>query len=459
MTSRPGLRGRLALVASVITFAVAYIAHASMIHAYGVEVPFWDQWAAEGALVLKPWAEGTLTWSSMLGPWNEHRIFFSRLVTLAMYEMAGERWAVMPTEYVNAAIYALTPAFLVAFVARSGAPRKQKALMALAIIIFSVLPHGWENTLGAFQNQFYFMLLVTVAGLGLAAFGRPTLATSLTLIVLAMLSDLIMAPAILTGPAVAVVLLARAWSGSLSWRRALGCSAILLAVFVGSYLTTAKVAGHTALHAQTMHEAVHVAMLVASWPTVSPAIGAVVLWIPSIAGFWMICRRRWTDPFDLMMLGAATWVAAQIVGIALSRGHDMLVVTPRYTDVLALGVLANIWFAVRLAGFATDGNTRLAARIPLILLSLLVTRGYIATWDSTQEQMANRRDLSLMFQTHVHAYLETGLAEELVQPPSMLPLPDGAVLKQLLDDSTIHKMLVGPAQVANKEPGHASGNK
>ena len=169
MTLETRIGRRLTAIAVVIAFVAAVVAHATMVHAFGVEVPFGDQWGAEGLYLLKPWAEGHLGFSDLFIPWNEHRIVFSRIVSILIYEGSAKTWSVMRTMYFNTLIYACIPALLIYFVGRSDASRRQKAAMACVIVLFAILPYGWENTLGAFQNSFYFMILLAIGGTGMAA--------------------------------------------------------------------------------------------------------------------------------------------------------------------------------------------------------------------------------------------------------------------------------------------------
>ncbi|WP_266169944.1 hypothetical protein [Dyella subtropica] len=443
MTRYARIGGRLTALAAVMTCIIAALAHAAYVHLYGVEVPYWDQWGAEGLYLLKPWAEGQLTWQHLVAPWNEHRIMFTRVISIALYEASGKTWSVLRTEYFNTFLYALIPSLMMMYVGRSDATRKEKALMALAIVTIAVLPYGWENTLGAFQNQFYLMILGTLAGVGLAAFGRPSIANLVVMVGIAATSILTMGPGIVAGPAIGLVLVSRAWLSRIPWTRALVTSAALLVVTSFGYLLTPQLPNQAALHAQDFRELIHALLITAGWPASSPRAGAVLIWLPALVGAWMIFRRRWDGTLDVLMLGLAAWTAVQIVEIAVSRGHGMAVVTPRYTDILVMGLLANLWFGIRVAGWTNAHPiTALVRRIPVLLLVLVMTQGFLSSAPVDSANMAERRDQSLMQQTHVQAYLQTGIPAELDQPVPAIPLPDPAALRATLGDPTIRGMLI-----------------
>src|ERR1700748_2717758 len=61
-----------------------------MVSHYGTSLPINDQWGGEGFYLLKPWYEGRLTFAALLAPHNEHRVFFSRLLTLTLTAGNGQ---------------------------------------------------------------------------------------------------------------------------------------------------------------------------------------------------------------------------------------------------------------------------------------------------------------------------------------------------------------------------------
>jgi hypothetical protein len=53
-----------------------------MIACYGSPTPFWDQWDAEAAGLYPNFLSGTLNFSDLIAPHNEHRILMTRLWSL-----------------------------------------------------------------------------------------------------------------------------------------------------------------------------------------------------------------------------------------------------------------------------------------------------------------------------------------------------------------------------------------
>lgn len=439
MSASGQLGRRLSLGAVAMTFLVAFLAHAAYVHVYGVGIPIWDEWVGEGYGLLKPWTEGHLTLASFMAPWNEHRIVFSRVVSIVAFELSGGAWSVMDLQYINAWLYALIPSLLMLVVVRAPVSRRAKLGTAIIVLLIAVLPYAWENTLGAFQNQFYFTILSVLAVCIVAANGTLSLSRAAILAIVAALAILTMAPGIVTGATAAFVLLCRGWLGQLGWRRVLPAAAILLSISVAGYASTPVVAAHQAMHAASLLEFAHVFVRTMAWPATSSHAGFIICWLPTAVAAWMIFCRRWGTSADTVMLGVAAWTTVQAAGIALSRGHDFVSITPRYLDVLVLGVVANTWFAMRLASHTPAGILR---GVPAFLFGLVIAQGFIIGTDESNRSMVERRNQLFMQQTHVSAYLRTGVPAELDQPVPAGSLPNPADMRQILDDPTMRKMLV-----------------
>ena len=90
-------RSALAWLAIAIPACVAL----DYIWRFGVDVPFWDQWQL--VPYLEDWANGTLNAAKLFAQHNEHRIFFPRLVMIALAQISAwntrvemfASWAIM----------------------------------------------------------------------------------------------------------------------------------------------------------------------------------------------------------------------------------------------------------------------------------------------------------------------------------------------------------------------------
>ena len=136
-----------------------------LIGATPTTTPVWDQWDGEAALFV-PFANCSLTWDTMFGLHNEHRIFFTRLLALDLL-VVNKQWDPRLEQVANAVIHTLTAA-LVALMFWIVAGRKWLDLLVVLAAVAFALPFAWENTLIGFQSAFYFLLLFSMLSLWLA---------------------------------------------------------------------------------------------------------------------------------------------------------------------------------------------------------------------------------------------------------------------------------------------------
>jgi len=75
---------RLSRLFAVVAFILLLFgAKLWLIDHYGNPTPFWDQWDGEAANLYAPFLEGTLRFQDLFAAHNEHRIFTTRLLSLA----------------------------------------------------------------------------------------------------------------------------------------------------------------------------------------------------------------------------------------------------------------------------------------------------------------------------------------------------------------------------------------
>src|SRR5262249_55217188 len=145
-------------------FLVVFSAKLLFLGSYHVTVPYWDEWVM-GADLFRPYHDCSLGWSQMFRLHNEHRVFFTRLLSLALLVVDGQ-WDPRLQQVVDAAIHALTAGVLAAMLWRASGRRHLLTLLGVCVVTFA-LPFSWENTLLGFQSQFYFQLLFFVLALRL----------------------------------------------------------------------------------------------------------------------------------------------------------------------------------------------------------------------------------------------------------------------------------------------------
>jgi hypothetical protein len=70
-------------------FLILLGTRALLISYAGSPTPFLDEWEADGARLLLPYIQGDLTLSDLFIPLNEHRIFFTKLLVLLIFNVSG----------------------------------------------------------------------------------------------------------------------------------------------------------------------------------------------------------------------------------------------------------------------------------------------------------------------------------------------------------------------------------
>lgn len=440
----------------LVLAALVIGARAVLVGGFGHALPFWDQWDAEAATWLKPWSQGELTLAHLLAAHNEHRIAWSRLWSLLWFEANGGRWdnlvLALANTLLSGALAALTYGLL-----RGGlATRTARGLCFVLVLLLAVIPFGWENLLVGFQSQFQFLALFALLLLAAAAHLRDRPAAAPVLWGLALLGLPTMATGVLAPVAAGGVLVLRVWAGQ--WRVVPAAVAVagLAVISLAGLALVPTMPHHQGMHPESLAEGLRALGRVLAWPVPRGWWVVPVLWLPTGVFCWRLWRERKASAADWIALGLAAWVLLQAVAITWSRGQGLDMPPSRYTDLLAFGVVANGWFALRAwEKTATSGEdarwprrTALGmAAIWLVGVSLGLGRGLPAhdhalherSWFS-DEQRANVRE-----------YLASGDAGTLHVPPLYIPYPHADDLAGFLSDPVIRAML--PATLVDGDAG------
>ncbi|MBZ2495560.1 hypothetical protein [Xanthomonas perforans] len=100
------------------TFVVLATSRFMLLMAAGSSVPFWDQWGGENA-IFSAFQNGSLTWQQLLSAHNEHRIFWTRLLTIILFNVNGQQWDNQLEAVVSSGIYCVALTIPVLFAAQA----------------------------------------------------------------------------------------------------------------------------------------------------------------------------------------------------------------------------------------------------------------------------------------------------------------------------------------------------
>ena len=433
-----GHRPWLACLAIAI---LACIARLLYVQHFATAMPFWDQWDAEGAYLLKPWADGNLKMIDLIRAHNEHRVLPSRLLTLASYIGTGQ-WNNIFEARTNAFLYALIPAALTWQAFREERNLSLRLMLALVALALALHPFGWENFLVGFQSQFYFLILFSIAAVSLAATRHENIIAIFIVVVLSIFAALTMASGVLTPVAAAFTYIIACHR--LPGRRwpAYAGSMVLLALAVFAYTRMPVIPQHQAMRAQSLLDLLDASSHVLGWPIIGYHWAALWIWLPGLVGLGMLVFRRTGTRTDIAMAGFYAWSAAQGLAIAFGRGHGLIDLSSRYSELLVPGLFANAWFALRLVGWMPR-PTWLRAAV------LVVMAGFVATFlgglgvrtKDDWRAMQGRHDATELQSRNAMHYLNTGAPAALDVAFFELPYPNVDRLRTLLDDPTIRSLL------------------
>ncbi|WP_284567584.1 hypothetical protein [Xanthomonas graminis] len=431
----------------LIAVAVGLIALAARllyIQYFAVSMPFWDQWDAEGDHLLKPLLSGSLSLADLLHAHNEHRILPTRLVTLASYLATGQ-WNNIYEARISAAIYAMIPAILVWHGMRIGPSLRSRVLLIAVATCAAVLPYSWENFLVGFQSQFYFLILFAILAVSLAAAMHDNIIAIGGVVVLCVISALTMASGLLTPVAAALTyaLAARLLPGR-RWPSVLAIC-LLMAIAVLAYKSMPVIPEHAVMRSQSALELFGGLTRVLSWPVRGMHVPALLLWLPGVLGLALTLHARPAGKTDITMAGLLAWGGLQAAAIAYGRGHDLVELSPRYTEILIPGLFANAWFAIRLLqlrhsvpALVQRGTYAVAA-----LFTLTLFGGWAERFHVDMEALRARHEATQAQAQSVLYYIASkdDVTFESGQLP--LPYPNSQRLHQLLQDPYLLQALSG----------------
>jgi hypothetical protein len=297
-------------------------------------------------------------------------------------------------------------------------------------------------------------MLFTTGGIALAAI-RPSSAFAGALAVaLALASALTLASGLITAVAVAFVYAVNYRLEKVDGYRTTIAISALMTVAILALRTMPVVAGHAELRAAGIVELVDAYSHVMGWPIAGYHWAIFPLWLPTLVALAFTWRRRLISSVDVAMLGMAAWTAMQALSIAYGRGHELIEVSSRYTDLLLLGLVANAWLAARIVARAQGTRWLLPTGIVAFGYVCAFAGGHLSRYDSDKAAMVERHDQTLVQARNVEAYLNDGDPRHLDQPHFQIPYPNAARLKSLLDDPTIRQSLTRPRH-AGSNAGHS----
>ena len=422
-----------------------------LIHSYGNDTPFWDQWDAEAAELYEPFLQGRLTWGDLFAAHNEHRILTTRLLGLLLLSLNGA-WSPLLEMVVNASLHIAVLAVTVWLVARSivdgehadAISKVTLALLVFATVLFAV-PYAWENTLAGFQAQFYFVLLFSVLSIWLLLRNLVFSPGWWGGVFLAVVAYFSLASGVFALAAVVGTYVLRCVRNPVSRREVAGVF-VLCAFFVAGALWTPVIASHASLKASNVGQLIGAMGQALAWPAQSSQSSGQ--WLMSVArnAPWIIFavvvlwRRTPRTSSHWFLVAMGVWIAGQAAGVSYGRAADVL--ASRYLDLHSMALLIN--FAALLAIWSmTSDRWRALLGFACTAWLVLTLVALSSRMDSgIRTSLSGKNASSLMQEANLQSYLSSGDREVLRKLPFFhLPYPSADRLANLLESEILRGIL------------------
>jgi hypothetical protein len=376
--------------------------------------PYYDQWTAETPL-YRAYLDGRLSWHEMLAPHNEHRIFFSRLLFLALLEFSGT-WNVVVQMVVNALMHLAVLLALAWLLRRLIAPA-HAALFALMLVLAYAIPFDWENLLWGFQSQFYFLLGLSLAATVLLTERAPFTPGWFLGLVVAGLSMLAMSSGAVTPIAAAAFVGGQIIVGARTRAPREIAGLVTLLAFGAVLLSfTVTVPAHAVLKARGPLAFAQALITISEWPFKLSILGSLILNTP-MALMVVHLLRTGTGRADprWRLVALFMWLLLQFVAMAYARAADPM--ASRYMDLISLGPLLNLVALLHLAAGAPRRTRLVASAWTGLLAATLVWLPF----QGLAYQLGFDRPRILARDRNLAAYVRTGDPKALDQPFLYIP--------------------------------------
>ena len=422
-------------------FLVAFGVRLLWVDQYANATPYWDQWDAEAASPLKSWLEGHLTLSEMFAAHDEHRLFTFRVLAIALLELNNRIWNPLLEMAVNAGLYAGTMALFAGYGMRL-CRRERLPLFLVGTLLVTCIPFDYDDILGGFNSQYYFLILFSLLFLWLLARTEPLRPAWWGGLLAGVLATFSMASGVLAPLAGAGLYLLQ-WLRGLGRDRASLISAVAFLAATAVVVKTTLGASSLAIevqHPQSLGELFYSLNLVATWPFL-PLIPVLCLllnlpWFLFAAGLLRQPPPRRDPAWFLLACGG--WVLLQFGALAYARGATPLL--SRYKNVIVMGPLVNLLCLAALPALA-GWQGWLRQRL-LVVWPVLMALGLVVGSLGLAGGMEARHRDALVQETRLRAYLVEGQPLRIDDLAYFArPYPSASMLKGYLDDPTIHAFL------------------
>lgn len=439
-------------------FALIVGAKWATLDRYGSPMPDWDQWDAEGSELILPWFKGDNFLSHLLHPHNEHRVIMTKLQNLALV-LANGQWDARLETVANALVHAALGVAFWWYAWRTLARGWLPVFFLLLLALFAC-PVAWQNVLGGFHSQQYWLAALSFVAIVTVPFVPPGRAAWWGGVLAAVLALGTMGSGFLAAAVILVVLGWRLGTRALTFRTAWPSLAAAGALVALGLFFRVEVEWHRDLKAKTVHDFVFNLLHSLQWPWRGKYWAAFVLWLPWLMVAWRVVsaaagRRPAGDtpgetttevPGEasaLAILALGLWVLVQLLATAYARGAGADYPASRYMDTLTFGAAVNGLAAGWLLSRGRDTRSRL---LPAIAgLAWLLTLGFglhNLVWHTVRWELVNAKTYYTKAESHMRRYLASDNPHQLAHPD--IPYPNADSLMERLGEPVLRERMPVP---------------
>jgi len=363
---------RSRLVAACAIGLAVWALRVALIGDLGTGIPWMDQWDREGLFIYEPWVQGQLSWGAIFEPYLEHRIAWTNLWNIGLFELCGQ-WDPMVQIVAQAVIPALTAGFCVwgLVVAHSGRLWRS-AVLAGALMAFGA-PFAYQNILWGFQSSFALYVLLSLGGCAAAAlaWGNPQYGGLALLAGLA--APLAMGAGALVGPIIFALTILVMLAEKKVTRRSRGMLLVGLVCLGWGLALRSTSTAMNFTHARSLSEFGKVWLAACAWPNSRFPWMAGLACLPVGLLIVQVVRKA-SSPrsHELFIVGVFLWATASAAAGAWARGALGSIPPSRYCDFLTVLCWVNLLalFSV-LRAWREQGKVRWRAPGVLITMAWL----------------------------------------------------------------------------------------
>jgi hypothetical protein len=410
----------------------------------------------EAVGVYLPYLSRTLTFDQLLAFHSEHRLLLTRAAWLALLILNGT-WDPLLQMLVAAMVHVAAIGCLLVGLGRVLALDRLILLLGFALVLCAV-PFGWDNTLGGFQIQFYFLLLLSVLSLFLLVRAKAWSAEWLLGSVLATFGYFSVASGAIILPAAITVALVQIAIGQRRGAREFAGVALQAAIAIAVMRDLLAYAPRMTPVDMSLRQLFSSLMISASWPVAAQSWPVVLQIVPAalvngpiliMTGRTLRQRPRLDDP-RWFYFAIAAWLVLQLAALSLARAGGTI--QSRFTDIFVIGTILN--FAALLSLMASRAEKRRALlSCGAALWIFAVTLGAGQKAGSSVIDGVSFRFAGGQRQTeNVKRFLATGDYAALDKKPDSfdIPFPSGETLRDLLTNPTLRAILPAELTGANQ---------